>query len=160
MTLGIIIRDGSGTARTISEIVVRDATNTSRTISEIWVRDTNNTPRLVFNPSGSASLSVSISPGFASGFADPPGTGIATTDTVTASGSGGVAPYTYAWALESYTAGTPPTASDPSLAATSFTQAGIPSTSTESAIWICTVTDDDGNTAESDPLTSYFSDTA
>lgn len=160
MALGIIIRDGTNTARTITTMVVRDGGNVARTITEAWVRDTNNVPRLVFNPSGSASLAVTVTPEFLGAFASPPGTGVATTGTTTATGSGGVAPYTYAWTLDSYTAGAPPTASDSALATTSFTQTGIPSMTTESAVWICTVTDDDGNTAESDPVTTYFSDTA
>lgn len=157
MTLGIIVRDGGGTARTISDIVVRDGTNTQRTISEIWVRDTNNTPRLVFNPSGSASLAVSVSPDEVSGFSA--GTGIATTLPVTATASGGTAPYTYSWNTISWTStDSAPFVDDPTSATTTFTQSGIPMNSTVSAVFTGQVTDDDGNVAVSDQFTAYFSD--
>lgn len=158
MALGLIIRDGTNTARTISELVIRDGTNTARTISELWIRDTNNVPRLVFNPSGSASLSVVAAPGSLSGFSF--GTGTATTDLpCVATASNGTPPYTYAWNLVSYTlVDTPPDANSPTAASSTFTQTGISPGNTESAEWTCTVTDDDGNTAVSNQITTYFSD--
>lgn len=72
------------------------------------------------------------------------GNPVATT-TVTATPSGGTAPYTYAWTFDSRDAGVDdPT--NPTSAGTQFTATGDPGTHW-SAIARCTVTDDDGNTA-------------
>lgn len=158
MTAALKIRDGTNTLRTITVLKVRDASNTLRTITEIWVRDTNNVPRLVFNPSGSATLSISVTPGSLSGFSF--GTGTATTDlTADATATSGVPPYTYLWTLVSWTlVDTPPTANSPTGTSSTFTQTGISPGNTESAEWTCVVTDDDGNTATSNQITTYFSD--
>lgn len=156
MTVGLIIRDGTNTPRAISELIIRDGTNTARTITELWIRDTNNVPRLVFNPGGSATLSCAVSPSIVSG--STVGTGTVTTDAATAVGSGGTAPYTYAWSLVTHSAVTPPTADTASAASTTFTQTGIAPSTVEDATWICTVTDALSNTADSDPITSIFVD--
>jgi hypothetical protein len=158
MTLGIIVRDGTNTPRTITEIFVRDASNTPREITEIWVRDDSNTPRLVFNPSGSATLSVSVSPTAGSGFSF--GTGIATTENPNvATPSGGTAPYTYAWEIVSYTSlSGPPAINSPTSASTDFTQSGIDPNTTVSAQAQVVVTDDNGAMVTSDPVSLYFSD--
>lgn len=156
MALGLFIRDGSNVLREIAELVIRDGGNVARTISELWVRDTGNVPRLVFNPSGSATLRVDVLPPFTSGFTH--GTGVVTTGPVTATGSGGTAPYTYAWTLLAHSAFTPPTADTPAVAVTSFTQTGIAPSTAEDASWKCTVTDDNGNTADSDPVDTTFVD--
>lgn len=156
MTLGLIIRDGTNTARTISELVIRDGSNTARTISELWIRDTNNVPRLVYNPGGAATLRVDVTPSIVSG--STVGTGTATTDAATGVGAGGTAPYTYAWTLLTHSGATPPTADTPSLATTTFTQTGIMPHDALDATWKCTVTDANSNTADSDPITSVFVD--
>ena len=157
MALGLFIRDGSNVQREISELVIRDASNTARTISELWIRDADNVPRLVFNPSGSAALSVSVLPTGASGFTS--GTGTAVTGIVTATGAGGTAPYTYAWTLDSWSSlAAAPTANAPSADATAFTQTSLDPNSIETSTWICTVTDDDGNTADSDLVPANFTD--
>lgn len=158
MALGIIVRDGSNVARTVTAMVVRDGGNVARTITEAWVRDTNNVRRLVFNPSGSATLTVTVSPEGASGFSF--GTGTATTDVpVVATPAGGTAPYTYSWSIESYTSlAGPPTADSPTAASTTFTQTGIDPDTTVSASVVAVVEDDNGVIAQSDPFTVYFSD--
>ena len=158
MALGIIPRDASNVARTNTAMVVRDGTNTQRTISEGWARDTNNVARLFYNPSGSATLSVTVSPEGASGFSA--GTGTATTDVpVVATPTGGTAPYTYGWTILSYTSlAGPPTADSPTSNSTTFTQTGIDPSTTVSAEVAADVEDDNGITAQSDPFTVYFSD--
>jgi hypothetical protein len=156
MTIGLFIRDGSNVLREITELTIRDATNMPRDITELWIRDTNNVPRLVFNPGGGATLRVTVTPGIVSG--STVGTGTVTTNAATAVGAGGTAPYTYAWTLLSHSAVTPPTADTPSADDTTFTQTGIMPSTAEDATWKCTVTDDNGNTADSDPITSIFVD--
>lgn len=158
MALGLFIRDGSNVLREITELVIRDGGNVARTISELWIRDANGIPRLVFNPSGSVSLAVSVSPPGASGFTS--GTGIATTDVpVVATPSGGTPPYTHSWELVSYTSlAAPPTADSPAADTTLFTQTGIDPSTTVSAVWTADVEDADGNRASSDEFTTYFSD--
>lgn len=156
MTLGLLIRDGSNVQRTISELVIRDGTNTPRTISELWIRDTNNIPRLVFNPSGSANFMVVATPNPVSGFGMS-GTGVVTTDLCTATASLGTAPYTYAWTLIDYTAGTPPTANAPTSNASTFTQTGLAPFDVVSATFRVTATDANLNTAFTD-ITANFAE--
>lgn len=157
MTIGLFIRDGSNVAREISALVIRDGANVARTISELWIRDTNNVPRLVFNPGGAATLAVEVTPTSVAG--STVGTGTATTtEPAVGVGSGGTAPYTYAWTLLTHSAVTPPTANTPSAASTTFTQTGIAPQTVEEATWKCTVTDSLANTADSDPVTSLFVD--
>lgn len=137
MTYGIIIRDGTNTPRTVSEVQVRDGTNTPRDISEIWVRDSNNVPRLVF--STAPTLSAAASPESVFGYSN---TGTATTDSTTVNVTGGTPPYTYAWTLELYdNPSAAPTCSAPTSASVTFTQTSIGSGESYSANWSCTVTD-------------------
>lgn len=157
MTLGLFIRDAAGTKREISELFIRDAANAQREISELWIRDVNNTPRLVYNPSGSASLAASCAPTTVSGTSA--GSGTCTTDATTVTATGGTPPYTYAWALVSYSSSTPPTANAPTNATTAFTQTSLSPGEATDADWLPTVTDDNGNTAVADsPVTSIFVD--
>ncbi len=156
MTIGLFIRDGSNVQREITELVIRDGGNVARTISELWIRDTNNVPRLVYNPSGSATFTASVTPATVYGFSS--GTGTATSNFATASGTGGVEPYNYLWTLVSYTAASPPTADNPVIDSTFFTQTGIAPNTTESAVWTCHITDNLGNVAISNEVTAYFSD--
>ena len=81
-----------------------------------------------------------------------------TTDAATGVGSGGTAPYTYAWTIVSHSSVTLPTANTPAAASTTFTQTGLGVGVVEEASWICTVTDADSNTADSDPISSIFVD--
>lgn len=150
----IIVRDGTNTPRTITGIVVRDGTNTPRTISEIWVRDTTNTPRLVYNAAGSPLTAVAAPD---SPLAVDTGTGTATTADVTTTPSGGVGPYTYAWALISYDAGVAPTILSPTAATTKFVQTGLAPGDYFTALFRCTVTDSLLNTATADCNAGFYS---
>ena len=83
-------------------------------------------------------LSVTIVPGYAEGFASPlkPTTQTITTNAVTATPSGGLAPYTYAW-----TGGNAPTS-----ATNTFTRS-VPGNSQVTQTYSVTVTDSLGSTA-------------
>jgi hypothetical protein len=150
----IVIRDGTNTPRTITDIQVRDGTNTPRTITEIRVRDSNNVSRIVF--STGSPLEATASPENVFGF--DIGTGTATTDLTTVTPTGGVAPYTYAWAVTTYSGGVAPEADSPTLANTTFTQTGLSSGEYTNATFVCTVTDDDGATTEVPVGASFYSE--
>lgn len=153
--VALIIRDATNTPRTITELRIRDAGNVQRTITELWIRDVNNVSRLVFNPSGSATLAVVISPTEVMGSSS--GTGTATTDVATATPSSGTAPYTHAWTLDTYTGGTPPTIGTPANAATTFTLTGMDPSGIYGAQFTDTVTDAVGNTATA-TVQAFFAD--
>lgn len=141
MTRGLIIRDGTNTPRTITEIQVRDGTNTPRDISEIRVRDSNNVSRIVF--SLASDLSASASPETVYGAAS---LSTVTTGSTTVAAVGGTAPYTYAWSLDTFDGPVAPTADSPTSATTTFTQTSIAPGDSYSATWSFLVTDDDGAT--------------
>jgi hypothetical protein len=141
VTRGIIVRDGTNTARTITEIQVRDGTNTARDISEIRVRDSNNVSRIVF--SLAPDLSASASPETVYGAAS---LSTVTTGATVVTPVGGTAPYTYAWSLETYDGPVAPVANSPTSNTTTFTQSSIAPGDSYSATWNCAVTDDDGVT--------------
>lgn len=142
MSLGTIVRDGTNTPRTITAIQVRDGTNTPRTISEVRVRDSNNVSRIVFQTV--APLTASAAPETVSAFGS---LSTLTTNATTVTPVGGVAPYSYLWALDTYDGPAPPTVSSPTAATVTFTMTGLSLGETASAEWSCTVTDDVGSTA-------------
>lgn len=96
-------------------------------------------------------LSVSANDVFAAGF-----TSTLTTNTATASVTGGIAPYTYAWALVANGGGTVSTANSPSAISTTFTKTGVPAGTDYTDTWKVTVTDSLGSTAE-DTISATFS---
>ena len=146
VTVGLTIRDGTNTPRVISKLMIRDGTNTPREISAIYARDENNIPRLIYNPSGSLTLSVALSDDEVQGTSS--GTGTATTaPAVTATPSGGTAPYTYAWTLDSYSASVPPTANSLTSATTTFTQTSMDPGGIYTSAFRITVTDANSVTA-------------
>lgn len=138
MTFGIIVRDGANVPRAISGIQVRDGTNTPRDIVEGWVRASNNALKLVF--ALAPPMTLDIAPDEAPGFTN--GSGTATTLLATATPTGGMAPYNYAWTLISHThPSVAPFATAPTSAATRFTQTAIGPGESYSAVFRCTVTD-------------------
>lgn len=150
----LIIRDGTNVPRTISAIQIRDGTNTPRDISQIRVRDSNNVSRLIF--STGSTLEASASPPDVFGYDS--GTGTATSNSTTVTPTGGTAPYSYAWTVDSYTGGVSPTVDSPTAATTAFTQTGLSSGSYTFATFVCTVTDDDGATTEANVTASFYSE--
>jgi len=74
--------------------------------------------------------------------------------TITAVASGGTAPYTFAWTQVSGTGSI--TATAPSNATTQWSDSSIRPGGTDTAYWICTVTDANHNTAQSGQVTLTF----
>ena len=89
----------------------------------------------------SSALTISISPGDM--YKSRTGTGSITSNIDTASGAGGVAPYTYAW---TYVSGDSYTINFPASAVTTFTTF-LGSGNSKSGVYRCTVTDSASNTA-------------
>lgn len=151
--IGLLIRDGSNVQRTISQLFVRDGGNVSREISELWVRDENNVPRLVFNPTGSLTLTVEASPTTVGKIAL--GTSTATSNATTATPSGGTGPYTYLWILLSHDADVPPAATQPTSAVTAFIQTSMVPDGTYTSQWRVTVTDANSFTATAEVTANF-----
>jgi hypothetical protein len=156
MVARLRLRDSGGTLRTITQLRMRDSGGTLRTISRVRLRDANNVLRIVYEPSGASAFTAGASNSVVSGHTL--GTGTATTNTTTVTPTGGTAPYTYAWARLSYTAGVAPTATASTAATTAFTQTGMALGGEYTSMWRCTVTDALGLTATAD-VEAFFVDT-
>lgn len=139
----IIVRDASNTPRTVTNIIVRDATNTPRTITAIYVRDANNVPRLVYG-TGSAPggpLTASAFPNAVDGTA-PEFSTIAVTNSTTLTVSGGTAPYSVLWTVQSYTSPyIAPSALNDTAMTTAFSQTNLSKYSGVSAVFKATISD-------------------
>lgn len=97
--------------------------------------------------SGTPLVSVSLSSSTASGSGS---TDSITTGNVTATASGGTSPYTYSWARRSGDSSI--TATKSNKATTAFNRTGCIAGTSYSATWRCTVTDVNGNSAQSSNL--------
>jgi hypothetical protein len=139
--MALAIRDAGNVSRSIAALVIRDATNTPRTIKELWLR-TPDGLKQVFGQ-----LAVTVSPTGVSGSVNRAGAATAYTRYVTASPSGGVAPFTYAWARTD--GGAHGWAiSSPTAAMTNFSTV-VSSATDQTATFACTITDATGMTATS-----------
>lgn len=160
MSARLRVRDASGTLRTIVQLRMRDAGNTLRTITRVRMRDAGNVLRVVYDTTGASSFAVTSAPNFVVGSSYL--TGTATTDSTTATATGGTGPYTYAWTLLSYThPTTAPTITGAALATTAFIQTNIGVGQDFQAHFRVTATDSatPANTATYD-VTASWSDTA
>lgn len=140
----VIVRDAANVARTIAAFQVRDGGNVARNISEIRVRDSNNVSRIVYMSVSPLTGSISPNPvsqvSYSSNTIGSP--------TVTATPSGGLAPYTYSWTLVSWDNPiSPPTITSNTAAMTSFIQANCLPNETSAALFRCTIIDSVGQTA-------------
>ena len=81
------------------------------------------------------------------------GGGLATTNSVTATPTGGRAPYSYSWALLT---GTGVTATAPTSATTAFRRTMLPEDE-DNGSWRVTITDDLGTTATADVAVNFAS---
>lgn len=147
------IRDAAGASHVVDGVFFRDADGDLQTIDAIRVRDTGGVSRLIYSTAPDLTLICAPDNVIGGTF----GSGTATTDESVATPTGGTAPYTYAWTLISYTAGVPPTIDSPSADTTTFTQTGIGPGDGFFAVFRCTVTDDDSNTATADVGATFYS---
>lgn len=102
-----------------------------------------------------APLTVAISP---ASFDKIGSTSTLSTSTHTATPTGGLAPYTYAWTVVSFDGSPSPTISAPTSAATVFTQTNLALEQIVTATFRVTVTDSLGTTAQSN-VTGTFNRT-
>jgi hypothetical protein len=153
MTASLRILDAAPTDRMVTAMQVIDAGSVDRTVVEGRIFDMNGIDRVFFTTA--STLAASASPETVSGFTS--GSGTCTTNNVTVTPSGGVSPYTYAWAVVSHDSGVAPTADAPSAATTAFSQTSIGANEYYSATFRCTVTDDLGDTTTVDVL-AFFQD--
>lgn len=135
--MAIMVQD-AGALRTITGITVKQA-GVLRTIRQVKVQDGGvlRTVATFADP-----LAVASDAAGKSG-----NSSTLTTSNVTASVSGGFAPYTYAWTLETNGGGTASTTSAPTMATTTFTKTNLLPESDVTDVWRCTVTDDTGEIA-------------
>jgi hypothetical protein len=127
----IKVRDGGGTLRTCQFLKVRDATNALRTI---W-----------------QAMTAALNRSSVDGYGDSTGSITITTQSVTATPSGGTGPFDYAW---SSAGGDVPTINSPISPTTTFTFAGIGPGDSKSGSLACTVTDVNGITAATSAVTA------
>lgn len=104
---------------------------------------------LIYN---TASPSVSVTP--TAPYGERADTGIATTETVTASVTGGTAPYSYSWTKSSGDAGIYP--NTPTASTTTFSRYGSPY-NLYNAYWYLIVTDANGASASSSTINVQLS---
>jgi hypothetical protein len=155
MAAGIILRDASAD-RTITAFHIMDAGAVDRTITQGRIIGPDAVDRVFWDPSGTVSFNVTISPDLVSGTTF--GTGTATSGIATATATGGTGPYTYAWTLISHThPTTAPSINSAATAATRFIQTNIAIGGDYSADFRVTATDSIGNSAFND-ITAFWSD--
>lgn len=101
----------------------------------------------IMSAGGSVTLSLAISPSSVSGTAeDFGGPATAISDLATATESGGTGPYTYAW---TFVSGDAMTIGAPTSNATTFSKTNdVAGNPVFNAVFKCTVTDNNSNTAE------------
>lgn len=156
----IRFRDSGGTLRTATQIRARDSGGTLRTITRIRVRDSGNALRVVYDTAGTSTFTVTVTPPAIGGHSM--GTGTVATGNVTASASGGTAPYSYAWTLILYDHGTTaPTATGAASATTGFVQTNVGPAEFYTATFRVTATDSasSANTATFDVDVSFLDTT-
>lgn len=137
----------AGTLRTITKGTVRVA-GINRPLKTIKVQD-GGSLRLV--ATFADPLSVTAGGGLATGASSS-----LTTNSVTATPSGGFAPYTYAWTLITNGGRNASTAGSPTSATTTFTKTGLINGDSIDDTWRVTVTDSIGQTATADTTASFI----
>lgn len=122
--------------RTVSGIQIRDTSGKLRNVVSVSIRDANGLHTLTFGPA------VAINPNYVRGDGSSKAMIIVTTASAAVQVSGGQAPYTYAWTLD--TAGW--TARAPTSDNTTFSSPRLASGDDSNAMATCTVTDANGAT--------------
>lgn len=134
------IRDASGTLRAVTGIAVRDAGGVLRQIQTAMARDAGGVLRVVFS-----GMKATISPDTQYGYVSSHGPHTIDVGPVYVGVVGGVAPYTYSWALD--LGGW--TALSPTAQGCIFRSGAISAGDGDSNSATCTVTDANGATAVS-----------
>lgn len=142
------MEDAGGVLRTVTVMKVADAGGEIRTIRTAKVMDSGSTLRTV--ATFASAMTVAISPSAVFGFGFGAGSALSTTDPVTATPTGGLAPYTYAWTRLSGDG----EAMSPTLATTTFRD-DVPEGETTEGTFRVTVTDSAAQTATADVTASF-----
>lgn len=111
MTARTLIVDSGSTTRLVKKWWAIDSGNVARFAKRVFLIDSGSVARLIF----ATQVVASITP--TNAFVT--GVGTLTTNFVTASGTGGIPPYTFAWSFQSGGVGI--TITHPTAAATAFT---------------------------------------
>lgn len=146
----IQFRDSGGTLRTVTEIKFRDGGNVLRTVSSIAFRDAGNVLRTM---AGVGGMTVEASPTDVYGSAYSAGPTFITTTYTGVTVTGGTPPYTYLW--QAVDPGWDAVA--PTNPTTFFRSPGIAAGDSANTQFTCTVTDTNGNTADSNYVTANCS---
>lgn len=141
----IRVRTSTGT-KAIKAVKVRRSGGVTKDVFAGSVRNATALKRF-FTQSGT--ITVTADPASVSGYTALPGSATISTNSTTATPTGGASPYTYAWTFVSSDGGTWVIAS-PTTAATKFTCAGVAADIDYSAVFRCTVTDAVGGTGTVD----------
>lgn len=144
----IKVKDSDSTLRTITRMVIADAGGTLRTVRTVKVMDSGSVLRTVATLS--TPLTVTADPATVEGLSYGPGSASATTSPVTASPSGGLTPFSYAWTRLSGSGD----ALSSTLATTEF-RADVPADTTLTGTFRVTVTDSAAQTATADVTASF-----
>jgi hypothetical protein len=132
MVAQIRLRDASSTLRTVARIRMRDETGELRTIQRVRMRDTSGVLQTVYQ-----AMTAEASPDNPFNTAS---TSTITTNSSTATPTGGTAPYTYLWQAATYNEGAI-AITTPTAATTTFRRTGCFSGDVYIGDFFCTVTD-------------------
>lgn len=136
----------SGERKAAALIRVRDAADALRSVARVRVRNAAGALKVAWQ-----AMTAGLSRLAVDGFGDSTGAITITTQGVAAAPSGGVGPYSYAWAQ---TGGDTATILAPTGATTAFSFAGVNPGSSASGTFVCTITDANGSTAQTDAVTA------
>lgn len=140
------LKDAAGTVRTIKRLSIKDNGGTVRILQQLSLKDAGGTLRAIF-----ASMTAAASPSNVDFTAGTPIPVNVTTNSTTATPTGGIGPYTYSWAITEILGGTWQIDS-PTAATTTFTCLHVSPGEFNSATAECTVTDSVGSTAVTNPV--------
>lgn len=137
MTARTLVVDSGAVTRLTKRWFAIDSGAVARLAKRVFVIDSGAVARLIFANQVIATATPTNC------FASTPTSGTITTNSTTASATGGIPPYTYSWTLTG-ASGPTITITSPSTASTAFT-AHIPVGQTALAEGVCTVTDSIGD---------------
>jgi len=136
-----MIRARDSAQRVLAGVKARNASNVLKTILDVKVRDAS-ALRTVFTSFG-GSAGLTVTPELAYGYGYSKGSITISTNSVTVTVSGGVAPYTFAWTGASGAW----TIINPTSDTTAFRRSSVGAGTNDSRTFTCTVTDANGATS-------------